>query len=338
MKKSCFAGIRRYFLSALVAGIALEARAAGEVRLIRASSLVTVDSAAPAPLPGEVDTVTEQDVYIRLRLKNIAFEKQVHVIVRASDTSWDTLSAGWTRQSDDDYEDWELKKIFTRKYGLTLPVRDLEFKLRYYVDSTYFWDDNGGQNYKLPRNGGTLLGRGVDVLVKSARWEMDTGAFSDSTVFTGEAEVRAFNQNSGFRVSYSLDRMKTQGLHPILEAPVPTWGDSAGLADSNKVYVYRFTLKGIKIQSERNDFIHFHVTYWRDGVEFKDNNLGNRYVVGLGWSLENLDERELPKPVTIARVRSLRSAKQPHGVLRVFPTPGFGAGGHSVDGMGRRIP
>lgn len=333
MKTSRLAGVSGILIAfTLFAG---EARAAGEIRLIKASSHVLVDSGAVVPAPGTLDTVSDQKVYIRVRLKNIAFEKQVSVVVRASDTTWDTLSANWTRQADDDYEDWELKTSFTEKFGLARPVRDLEFKLRYYVDSTYHWDDNGGKNYKLNRNGGTLLGPGTEVLLRSARWELDTGEFSDSTVFTGEAEVKGFNAHSGFRVSYSMDRMKTQGLAPILEAPVPTWTDSTDLNDSDKVYLYKFVLKGIKIQSERNDFIHFHVTFWRDGKEFKDNNLGNRYVVGLGWALDGLDEEELPKPVALRRAAP-RALQAVRGRMKMTSTPVFLWNGRSsVDGLGR---
>jgi hypothetical protein len=312
-------------LAASSALSAPEAQAAGEIRLIKASSKVTRDSGIAAPAPGDIDTVSEQAAYFRIRLRNIAFEKQVHVIVK-SDTAWDTLAANWTRQADDDHEDWELKMTFTRRFGQPYGIRDLEFKLRYFVDSTFYWDDNGGSNYKLPRNGGTLLGRGTEVLVKNARWEMDTGAFSDTTVFTGEAEVRGFNANSGFRISWSTDRLKTQGLVPILEKPVPTWEDSAGLSDSDKVYLFRFRLTGIRIQSERNDFIHFHVTYWRDGVEYKDNNLGNRYVVGLGWALNHLEEEELPRPVALRRPAERGDKAAKHRNLR---------GGMSLFGSGR---
>lgn len=333
MKTSRLAGVSGILIAfGLSAG---EARAAGEIRLIKASSKVVVDSGAVLPAPGAMDTVSDQKVYIRVRLKNIAFEKQVVVVVRASDSTWDTLSADWTRQADDDYEDWELKTSFTEKFGMARTVRDLEFKLRYYVDSTYYWDDNGGKNYKLGRNGGTLLGPGTEVLVRAARWELDTGEFSDSTVFTGEAEVKGFNTHSGFRVSFTTDRMKTQGLVPILEAPVPTWTDSAGLNDSDKVYLYKFTIKGIRIQSERNDFIHFHVTFWRDGSEFKDNNLGNRYVVGLGWALEGLDEEELPKPVSLRR-GAPRALKAVRGRMILSSTPVFPWNGRAaVDGLGR---
>lgn len=333
-----FPALTRFaFGSALIALAATAAQAAGEIRLIKASSNLLIDSGAVLPAPGEMDTVSEQKAYFRVRLRNIAFEKQVRVIVRASDSVWDTLPANWIRQADDDYEDWELKTSFTEKFGLARPVRDLEFKLGYYVDSTWHWDDNGGMNYRLPRNGGTLLGPGTEVLLRSARWEMDTGAFSDSTVLTGEAEVRGFNANSGFRVSYSLDRMKTQGLAPILEAPVPSWSDSTGLADSNKVYVYRFSLKGIKIQSERNDFIHFHVTFWRDGKEFKDNNQGNRYVVGLGWALSGLDEVELPKPVSLPRPDRVGALRVTRGAgMKPVGTPAFPWEGRGlVDGLGR---
>lgn len=340
MQKHHRSGVSRLILASIFAAACFipEARAAGEIRLIKASSKVTRDPGLAAPAPGETDTVSEQAAYFRIRLKNIAFEKQVHVIVK-SDTAWDTLAANWTRQADDDHEDWELKFVFTRISGQPYAIRDLEFKLRYYVDSTYYWDDNAGLHYKLPRKGGTLLGRGTEVLVKSARWEMDTGAFSDSTVFTGEVEVRGFNSKSGFRISYSTDRMKTQGLVPILDKPLPTWGDSAGLSDSDRVSLFRFRLSGIRIQSERNDFLHFHATYWRDGVEYKDNNQGNRYVVGLGWALNHLEEEELPWPVGLRSpaerdAKAFRSGWNRQGSVRgtpVYSGPFRGA----TDALGR---
>ena len=94
---------------------------------------------------------------------------------------------------------------------------------------------------------------------------------------------------------------------------------------------------GIKIQSERNDFIHFHATFWRDGAAFLDNNRDNEYAVGLGWSLDNLSEEELPPTVAIRTTARLKVSRSGSGAgFRMFTTPVFDSGqGGRFDGMGR---
>jgi hypothetical protein len=329
-------GYSRLFLPAAGAVLALcalsaaPARAAGEVALVRANSVilrdtVRVDSVGPA------DTALAQSTWFLILIKNIAFEKRVSLWIK-NDTAWDSIPCGWVRQADDENEYWELYQDFSPGYGK--PPRDLEFKIMYVEGKHTYWDDNGGRNYLLSRNGGTLLG-GRQVLLKSARWSPDTGETADTSIFSGSAEVRGYREGSVLKISFTTDYLQTQDIRAVDGPPEPTWRGAAP-ADTDKVWLYRFSFAGIRLPFRKNPYLHFHLIWSDSARAWKDDNRGHEYAVGLNTRLESLVYEELPNPAALRYPARYRPARPGRGLSRMGETPVFDLGARGrVDGMGR---
>ena len=307
--------------------------ASGEVRLVKASSVLIKDSTKVYDGTA-VDSTSLQKTFFLILIKNIAYAKQVSLLIK-NDSGWDTLPCDWARQADDENEYWTRTKDFTLREGLTDPPRDLVFKILYVEGIHIYWDDNHGKNFHLAKDGGTLL-NGENILVKSAKWEADTSN-PGATVFSGEVEVHNQSKTNALRVSYTTDYMKTQDVKLVTDTPVPTWTGAAAPADSDRVYVYRFSFGNIKMPSDLSPRIQFNASYLTDNGTYSDTNLSHSYSLELGWSLDNLSEDLLLLPV------GLRLPKNPglerklqKGNLRIAPSPLFDSGAKGfIDGMGR---
>ncbi|MDB5048210.1 MAG: endonuclease/exonuclease/phosphatase [Fibrobacteres bacterium] len=328
-----FNRIAPVLLAAAAAVFSGKVSAAGEVSLIRASSTLAKDTATAGDPAADTNTV--QSAYFLILIKNIAYSKSVTLWVR-NDTAWDTLPCAWSRQADDDNEYWDLAKNFTLKYGLTDPVRDLVFKIEYVEGVHTYWDDNGGLNYSLSRNGGSLL-KGVNVLLRNAKWAVDTGLGADTSIFSGQAEVRGYRPGNTLKVSLTPDNLKTQDIREAVGTPVPTWTGTSPMAEADRVWLYDFSFAGIKLPYEKNPSLHFHLIYSDSVHAWQDDNRSHQYALGLGMKLENLVYEELPVPAALrypANARVPRNAAR--GYLRMRPSPVFSAGARGlVDGIGR---
>jgi hypothetical protein len=316
----------------LLCGLAArEALAAGEVRVVRASSRLLIDTLRVSDSAAAADSNSAQQIELTLLIKNLAYEKAVQLLIK-NDTAWDTVNCNWIRQADDDHEYWMASKRYSREPGQPAP-RDLEFKLRYVVTKKEFFDDNGGNNYKLAKNGGTLL-PGNAVLLKKCQWEKDTGAFTDSSVFMVEAEVRGWKTGGSLTAAFSPDNMKSQGFYTAQTDPVPTWLGAAP-ADSGAVRLYAFRVTGIRTPFSALPVLNFHLKYWDGAKDWRDDNLGNRYAIMLGSRLVDMTYEELPIPVTLGR-RAERRYISIERKLRVGSSPVYQAGSRGlIDGMGR---
>lgn len=328
-KPRCQAFVSAFvFLGALAAS---DARAAGEIALVRANSVLKVDTARVPDSAAALDSGAIQYMEATLLIKNLAYEKVVQLLIK-NDTLWDTVPCSWVRQADDDHEFWAASRQYDKRPGRPQP-RDLEFKLRYVVAKKEYVDDNGGAHYKLKRNGGTLL-PGNAVLLKQCQWEKDTGEFADTSILAIEAEVRGWKAGASLTVAYTPDNMRTQGFSTAQGDPVPTW-DGAAPADSDAVYLYSFKVAGIKLPFSALPVLNFHLKYWDGAKDWRDDNLRNRYAIMLGSKLSGMMYEELPLPVTLGRRAESRHGAKPRA-YRIGSSPAFRAGSRGlVDGMGR---
>ena len=310
----------------------LRAAAAGELSLVRASSVLMIDTLRVTDSAAAADTNASQAMYLQLLVKNLAYEKAVTLMIK-NDSAWDSIPFRWVRQADDDYEYWDLHTSMGITRNQQAP-HDVEFKVRYLVNKTTYWDDNHGNNYKLAKNGGTLLPAGA-VFFKSCRWERDTGANADTSVFTGEAEVRGWKAGASLTIAYSADNLQTQGFYTAKADPEPTWLGAAP-ADSDQVRLYRFRATGIKLPYSVLPVLNFHLKYWDGAKDWRDDNRGNRYAIMLGSKLQEMYYEELPQATAMGR-RADRRVKAMRAVRAAQATPVFGAAARGFfDGIGRR--
>ncbi|MDB5103783.1 MAG: endonuclease/exonuclease/phosphatase [Fibrobacteres bacterium] len=323
------------FLLIAAAILVAKPRAAGEIRLVRAVSMLMLDTARLDSASAR-DTNVVQSTYFLMSIRNIAYEKRVSLWAR-NDSAWDSLPCSWVRQADDDNEYWELKKEFTPRYGQNEPPRDLEFKLMYVEGKTTYWDDNGGKNYRLAMNGGTLLGK-ANLLFKNAKWALDTGLTPDTTVFSGQVEVRGYQAGSSLKISYTTDYLNTQDIRVLPGPPVPTWKGAAPAADSDRVYLYSFAIAGIKRPYRMNPYLHFHFIYGDGTRDWIDDNRSHQYALNLGSRLDQLVYEELPVPAMLRYPHGAGAAAEsgrdlPRGRMGAMPV--FHLGSRTIDGIGR---
>jgi hypothetical protein len=197
-----------------------------------------------------------------------------------------------------------------------------------------YWDDNDGRNYKLAKNGGTIL-NGVKVLMKSAKWSLDTVDIADSTIFSGEVEVRGWKPGNVLRIAYTTDFLKTQDVKPIDGPPTLVSHGNGSTADSDQVYLYKFRYTGVKLPVSTDPHIQFNLIYITGNGAYYDTNLFHSYALELGWSVDNLSD-DL-RPATLGRSDYRRpSHVVGKAYLKISPSPLFPAGARGrVDGMGR---
>ena len=320
-------------LLAVAAMAARPARAAGEITLVRANSVLMLDTARVSDLVAAADTNTAQKVYLTLLIQNLAYEKTVQLLIK-NDTAWDTVACRWIRQADDDFEYWEARKDFGLANYSGAP-KNLEFKLRYVVNKTTYWADNGGKNFKLAKNGGTLLPANA-VFLKNCQWQLDTGMNADTSVFSGTAEVRGWKPGASMTLAYTTDYMQTQGFYTVKDVPDSTWLGAAP-ADSEQVRVYHFRVSGVKLSYSKLPVLNFHLKYWDGAEDWRDDNRQNRYSIMLGSKLDQFIYEELPLPAALGHRAESRNARFPlRSPFTRGSSPVFGAGLRGlVDGMGR---
>lgn len=121
--------------------------AANEVRLLKAESVVDQHYASNAQSP-RFDVV----------VANLAFQKQVFIHLKTGSGQWLNVPLSYSRPANNGYEVW------TGTYynldpatGAILPPFDPEFAVKYVVNGQTYWDNNGGANYHMGRNSGSLL-------------------------------------------------------------------------------------------------------------------------------------------------------------------------------------
>jgi hypothetical protein len=321
-------------VAALTAFRAAPVLASGEIALVRATSVMLKDTVR-SDGSGVGDTSLTQSAHFLIFIKNIAYAKSVSLWLK-NDTAWDSLPCNWVRQADDDNEYWELREDFTPGYGKA--PRDLEFKLMYVEGIHTYWDDNGGRNYKLARNGGTLLGK-ADVLLRKARWAVDTGEAADTSIFSGEVEARVspgMLEGSTMKVSFTTDYLKTQDIRVIPGPPEPTWRGAPPANDSDKVYRYRFSIAGIRLPYAKNPYLHFHFSFFNGVKSSVDDNLSHQYAIGLGMKLEDLVYDELPNAAGLRYPARMKARLRSQALLKMGKTPVFDLGSRGMaDGLGR---
>jgi hypothetical protein len=303
---------------------------AGEVALIKAGSMLMKDTVRLDSAGG--DTTYIQQIKFLILIKNIAFEKRVSVWVK-NDSAWDSLPCSWVRQADDDNEYWDRSDEFSYADG-RMP-RDLEFKIMYVEGIHTYWDDNGGRNFRLARNGGSLLNK-VNVQLRDAQWARDTGLAIDSSVFSGSVEVRGYREGSDLRVSFTKDNLATQDIRTAAGPPEPTWRGAPPADDSDKVWLYRFSFAGVALPFEQNPTLHFHLNF-SDGISsWKDDNRAHSYAMRLGAKLAELRYEDLPIPAALRYPgRTKAAARNARALLKPGSVPMFTTGSRRVDGIGR---
>lgn len=159
--------------------------AAGEVRLLQAESYPMYNT-NPAWHVGAIEA----------RVKNLGPNKQVFVHLKTAYGGWVDLPLHHSYDSSSNTEVWITDRVEYSYYiGLTDVV---EFSMKYVVNGITYWDNNAAANYRLPKDAGTMLGRGINIRAYSPSATFSSG-------IAGVLTLRSMPYAKKVKLHYSLD-------------------------------------------------------------------------------------------------------------------------------------
>ncbi|MGC4064052.1 MAG: hypothetical protein QM784_05315 [Polyangiaceae bacterium] len=207
---------------------------------------------------------TERNVLIQV--KNVAYDKQVHVHAERSDGVWVDVPAHFERMGNDTYELWRTRREdFDGNYGYR------QYALKYQVSGQTYWDNNGGANYAFQSdyaNGpGPRLGNDINVLLYSA---------SHSGNFYAYVDVRNIAYTKNVAIIYTANHWATS---TTLDASFVGWyqtGYSSFIQFPNVYGVERWRVNAPVSASQ----FEFYLAYTVNGSTYYDNNYGANYSIG----------------------------------------------------------
>jgi hypothetical protein len=243
-------------MAALVAALVLgpsAASAADEVKLLRA---VSYDHSTIGQ-----EGNTWQDLYFDVKVKNLAFQKQVFVHIQdpCGGTSWVDVQGAFVQAAGPDgYELWRV----TKGIGAFGGKGPFTFVVGYTVNGVTYWDNNNGNNFVVPVN--QPLPSNVQGLVLGDPNVLVRAATVASGTFSGEIHLRNIAFSKAVTVVYTTDNWATQHNLSASYAAGPTgngfeaWSFSTSVGSATSVQ--------------------FAVSYTVNGQTYWDNNFNMNYT------------------------------------------------------------
>ncbi|MCX7922197.1 MAG: CBM21 domain-containing protein [Clostridia bacterium] len=183
-----------------------------------------------------------------IAIKNLAYNKKVTVVYKYGSSEWQEVAATYFSTSGDGYEAWYFKTPGVWASSCT-------FKIKYEVNGSIYWDDNGGIGYYMawyaPTN---LLQKSTVALRYSSKTQ---------TALNGNIVLKNLAYNKQVKVRYTTDNWATYNdvnatYGTDLGNGLEDWNFSAPIPTGSTVkYAISYTVNGI--------------TYW-------DNNFGANYA------------------------------------------------------------
>jgi hypothetical protein len=225
-------------------------------------------------LPGRLKYATSQafDIaglpdsytFVKVKVKNIAFVKDVAIHSRGFDGTWAEQAMGWLANFGN-FDLFSLNASYTE-----------EFVIRYTVQGETFWDNNNGGNYHLTNFTQVV---GGNVMLNKATAKIGTEAGGGFVFTTSWVEGEIYVNNLSFAKQVSIRLSADGGL---------TWQDTdatfagaateATFAGSSGVEVWKFKTPELNLDQTSNIFQC--AVYYRNiatGEIFWDNNFDQNY-------------------------------------------------------------
>ena len=204
---------------------------------------------------------------IAVKVKNIAFTKNVTVLYTAYGSTWNAVNLAFSSY----FGDYDI-------FSGTINEQVLQFALRYDVDGQTFFDNNSGQDYRFVTNLGVVGGNVILNKAVSKQGVQAGGGFVFTTSWL-EGEILVNN----------LSFVKNVGIRLSADGGI-SWNDTlgffAGSQDSDNIFVgtgaevWRFKTPELNLVSNPPEF-RFAVFYRNGatGESFWDNNFGQDYKI-----------------------------------------------------------
>ncbi len=214
----------------------------------------------------------------KVEVKNLAYNKNVVISHKMADGSWKDYTLNYISSTSNNTEIWGSDITITNSNYVgetpSLLFAD-EFVARYEVNGTKYWDNNGGQNYKVGNLEGTFLRSDLNVSVDTY-YSAIYNSYSNSNIFSVQVDVRNISPTKLVSVVYTTDNWNTVKTAPLNFTPTLTVGARQWLTSPNRFGMERW-IANIDIP-KTIDAVKYAVVYKVNGVEYWDNNYEQNYT------------------------------------------------------------
>lgn len=213
---------------------------------------------------------------VRVKVANLAFEKELYIFAEMEDGSWSELNPSGTAQyvgpAEDGYEIFDISASWTVYYGATAWADELVIK--YVVDGQTYWDNNGGANYSAEAHSGYQI-FDTDVLVANTPWWS-----SYSNAFYGNINVRNLSYDKDVEIVYTFNNWETTFVASATYNRNYGISYASPISSPNQHGIENWSFNVQIPEGYGAEDVQFAVAYTpADGVTRWDNNYGNNYTV-----------------------------------------------------------
>jgi hypothetical protein len=207
------------------------------------------------------------EIKFLIQVNNIAYEKQVYIHQKMSDSSWSDIPAHYQGQCcSSGYELWSLD-TFATNFGD-------EFVLKYIVLGQTYWDNNNGTNYHIIWNytgSGPMLGNDINVLLRYGGRD----SYNSNKLYA-YIDLRNLAYSKNVALIYTTDNWQhSTTLNAVYQSTYQTgycsfiyWPD-----------VYNVERWKVQSPSSITGPIQYYIRYDVNGQTYYDNNYLCNYVI-----------------------------------------------------------
>ncbi len=220
------------------------------------------ESFSPGGGIGSVD-----DTGVSVKVKNIAFAKDVGFVCALSDGTWIDEAMAWQKS----FGNYDLFSFSDSS------ITTNEFAVRYTVDGQTFWDNNNGANYRVDEINPNTVGGNVVLNAATARQGSESGGGFVFTTSWVEGNIYVKNLSFNKRVGI---RLSSNGWASFLDTNA-TFGGTVPVAEgSSQVEMWTFKTPEFNLDATHPDF-NFAIFYndLDTGEWFWDDNFGQSYTL-----------------------------------------------------------
>lgn len=216
------------------------------------------------------------DGRFQAQVTNLGANKQVFAHVKKADGTWVDFPMYYIYSSGANKEVWRAN--FSTDYAGNTNLPGIgpvyEFALKYQVNGQTYWDNNGNANYKMPRGDGTLLGKGVNVVVDGFIDEMPMPA--GFTEWKSHITVRNIAPVKNVKVVYTTDNWATTKVVSAVYSP-SSWS-STGFDTTANPNSMGFEEWNFSLPVTDGTVVKYAISYTVNGQTYWDNNFGLNYT------------------------------------------------------------
>lgn len=243
--------MKKLFIACAILGLSAfsgTSLAAGEVRLLQAESAPYYGT-NPGWHVGQIEA----------RVKNLGTNKQVYARMKTAYGSWVEVPLHYSYAAGTESEVWVTDRF---EYSFYIGLTDMiDFSVKYLVNGQTYWDTNAAANYHLPREGGVLLGKGINIQNYSYSPTFSNG-------LAGVLTLRSIAGAKNVQLHYSTDAGATIKRANATLYPAPNNPNAIG----TELWTY-----AVDIAGGQGTHVYYAFSYTVNGKTYWDNNGGAYY-------------------------------------------------------------